>query len=191
MTDPGSTTTFTVDRPPTEAFDATTDVRGWWSEDIDGPTDQPGAEFTYRSEDLHRARIRVTDAGPGRRVSWLVVDDHFACTEDEAEWTGTTITFDLAPVGGRTAVRSTHQGLTPAHECFEVCSTAWGLFVDSSLRSLITTGEGRPGRRAHQSLDTGAEPRTGEETPRLGTARSSRRGSGRQRASSCWWRRRS
>jgi hypothetical protein len=57
MTDHGFTTTFPVDRTPTEAFDAITNVRGWWSEEIDGRTDQLGAEFTYRHEDVHRVGL--------------------------------------------------------------------------------------------------------------------------------------
>jgi hypothetical protein len=108
----------------------------------------------------------VTEADPGRRISWLVLDNHFAFTEDQTEWTGTTVTFDIAEEGGRTEVRFTHQGLTPACECFEVCSTAWGFFVNSSLRSLITTGEGRPNRLGHPPIDTAAETRTEEEIPR-------------------------
>jgi hypothetical protein len=157
MADHGFATTFAVDRAPTEAFDAITNVRGWWSEEIDGRTDQLGAEFTYRHEDVHRCRIRVTEAVPGRKVSWLVVDNYFKFTEDETEWTGTTISFDISEKDGQTEVRFTHQGLVPAYECFEVCCTAWGFYVNGSLQSLITNGEGqpnghgRPGLRAEEA----------------------------------------
>jgi len=152
MTDHGFTTTFTVDRTPTEAFDAITDVRGWWSEEIDGPTDQVGAEFTYRYEHVHRCRIRVTDAVPDRKVSWLVVDNYFNFTADETEWTGTTIHFDIAERDGRTEVRFTHQGLVPAEECYEICSTAWGFYVNGSLQSLITAGVGQSNGRGRPRL---------------------------------------
>jgi hypothetical protein len=144
MADHGFATTFAVDRAPTEAFHAITNVRGWWSEEIDGRTDQVGAEFTYRHEDVHRCRIRVTEAVPGRKVSWLVVDNYFNFTEDETEWTGTTISFDISEKDGQTEVRFTHQGLVPAYECFEGCCTAWGFYVNGSLQSLITNGEGQP-----------------------------------------------
>jgi hypothetical protein len=152
MADHGFTTTFAVDRTPTEAFDAITNVRGWWSEEIDGRTDQLGAEFTYRHEDVHRCRILVTEAVPGRKVSWLVVGNYFNFTEDETEWTGTTISFDISEKDGQTEVRFTHQGLVPAYECFEVCSTAWGFYVNGSLQSLITTGEGQPNGRGRPRL---------------------------------------
>jgi hypothetical protein len=39
MDDKSLTITFTVDRTADEAFAAITNVRGWWSGEIDGPTD--------------------------------------------------------------------------------------------------------------------------------------------------------
>lgn len=144
MTDLGFTTTFAVDRTPAEAFDAISNVRGWWSQNIDGPTAAPGDEFTLVYKDEHRCQIRVTEAVPGQKVSWLVVDNYFKFTEDETEWTGTTINFDIAEKEGQTEVRFTHQGLVPAYECFDVCSNAWGFHINGSLRKLITTGAGNP-----------------------------------------------
>lgn len=155
MSDHSFTTGFSVDRTPKEAFDAITNVRGWWSEEIDGGTAGPGDEFTYRAGDIHRCRIRVTEAVPDRKISWLVVENHFDFTEDQTEWTGTTITFDIAEKDGQTEVRFTHQGLVPEHECFDVCSTSWGFYVNDSLQSLITAGEGQPNRRSRPPAPAG------------------------------------
>jgi len=138
------TLSFTVDQSPEEAFAAITDVRAWWSGTIEGPTDRLGAEFSYSVPDIHRSTFRITELEPARRVSWLVLDAWLSFTEDPEEWAGTTVTFDLSEVQGRTLVRFTHVGLSPEQECYEVCHTAWGQYVLGSLRSLIESGAGRP-----------------------------------------------
>src|SRR6201999_288813 len=66
---------------------------------------------------------------------------------DTTEWANTTITFDIAERDGATEVRFAHHGLVPEYECFRLCSTAWGFFINTSLRELITTGTGRPNSR--------------------------------------------
>ncbi len=144
MSDHSFTTGFTVDQTPREAFDAISNVRGWWTEDIDGPTAAPGDEFRYRAEDIHVTRFRVTEAVPGRRVAWRVLENHFDSVEDTTEWADTTVEFDISEKDGRTEVRFTHRGLVPVYECYDNCSNAWGFFVTSSLRDLIATGTGRP-----------------------------------------------
>ena len=106
------TLSFTVDQSPEEAFAAITDVRAWWSGTIEGPTDRLGAEFSYSVPDIHRSTFRITELEPARRVSWLVLDAWLSFTEDPEEWAGTTVTFDLSEVEGRTFVRFTHVGLS-------------------------------------------------------------------------------
>ncbi|MEO6089504.1 MAG: SRPBCC domain-containing protein [Umezawaea sp.] len=156
MSDQSFTTTFSVDRTPREVFDAVVDVRGWWSEDIDGGTAEAGDEFEYRNGDVHTCKVRITEVVPDRRVSWLVLENHFDFTADQTEWAGTTVDFDIAEVDGRTELRFTHGGLVPVHECYDVCSTAWGFYVGDSLRELVTTGAGQPNAAGRTTLGAGA-----------------------------------
>lgn len=144
MTDRSFTTSILVDQTPQQAFAAITNVRGWWSEEIEGPTDTVGRAFDYRYRDAHRCRIEVTELVPGRKVAWRVLENHFSFTEDKTEWTGTDVVFDISRVGDRTEVRLTHVGLVPDYECFDICSDGWTTYVNGSLRALITTGKGRP-----------------------------------------------
>jgi hypothetical protein len=144
MTSQNFTTSFLVDQSPGEAFAAITNVRGWWSGDIDGPTDQLGQEFTYRYRDLHYSKQRVTERVPVRKVAWRVEDAYLSFTDDPGEWTGTQVTFEISRVGDQTEVRFSHLGLVPESECFDQCSSAWGFYINTSLRRLITTGEGQP-----------------------------------------------
>jgi uncharacterized protein YndB with AHSA1/START domain len=133
-------TTFTVDQAPDEVFAAINDVRSWWTGDIAGGTSALGDEFTYRHQDVHRSTQRVTELVPGKRVEWLVTDAHLSFTEDPAEWTGTRVVFDIGSGPEGTEVRFTHVGLSPDVACYESCSSAWGFFVNGSLRSRITAG---------------------------------------------------
>jgi len=138
------TITFSVDQTPEEAFEAITNVRGWWSGEIEGPTDKLGGDFTYRYQNIHYSKQKVTELVPGRRVVWLVLDSFLDFIEDKREWNGTKVTFDIARKGGKTEVRFTHAGLVPTHECYGACSNAWSSYIRGSLRSLIATGKGQP-----------------------------------------------
>jgi Activator of Hsp90 ATPase homolog 1-like protein len=144
MTSQTFSTAFSVDQTPEEVFDAIVNVRGWWGEDVDGSTDALGAEFIYRYKDVHRCTLRVTDLVPAETVTWLVVDNYFAFTEDAREWEGTEMHFEIVPNRKATEIRFTHRGLVPDYECFEVCSNSWNFYLRTSLRALIRTGKGLP-----------------------------------------------
>jgi uncharacterized protein YndB with AHSA1/START domain len=138
------TTSITVDRSPDEVFAAVNDVRGWWSGEIDGKTDQLGAEFTYRYKDAHRTTQRITEFVPGKKVVWRVVDSEINFVKDKTEWTGTDIVFEIGEKDGGTELRFTHVGLVPTIQCYGNCSGAWGYYINESLKGLLTTGKGAP-----------------------------------------------
>ena len=142
--DQNYTANFSVDQSPEEVFAAINNVRGWWSEQIEGRTDKLGAEWTYRYKDVHHCEMKITEFIPRQKVVWLVVDNHFNFTKDKTEWKGTKVIFEISKKGNKTEVRFTHQGLVPEYECFEVCSDAWGSYIKGSLRNLITKGKGQP-----------------------------------------------
>lgn len=165
--DQNFTATFLVERTPQEAFEAITDVRGWWSEEVEGVTDQVGGEFDYRYQDVHRCTVRVTDLVPGRKVAWHVVDNQFNFIEDQAEWKDTQVVFEISETDGGAEVRFTHVGLVPRYECYDVCSNAWGGYIGGSLRNLINTGKGQPNPKEdgdapdHQHAATVARAKAG------------------------------
>jgi hypothetical protein len=145
------TFTITVDKTPEEAFAAINNVRGWWSGEIDGNTDALGAEWTYRYKDIHYSKQRITELVPGKKVVWLVVDSYLNFVEDKKEWNGTEVVFEIIRNGDQTEVRFTHRGLSPDVECFDGCSSAWGFYINTSLRNLIATGKGEPNRKEKKS----------------------------------------
>jgi hypothetical protein len=140
----GFTTSFMVDQTPNEVFTAINNVRGWWSGEIDGDADRPGAEFIYHYKDMHRSTQQVTEFVPGKKVVWHVTDAQLTFAKDKTEWIGTDIVFEIAKQGDKTELRFTHEGLVPAFECYGGCSGAWGALVEGNLRNLITTGKNQP-----------------------------------------------
>lgn len=147
------TYTFTVERSAAEAFAAICDPRAWWSGDIEGRTDTLGDEWSYRVPEIHFSAFRITELVPDRSVAWLVTDSWLAFTEDQQEWTGTTVRFDVRPTADGTEVRFTHEGLVPQVECYGVCRVAWGEYVLGSLKELIEAGAGRPDSFGEGKLD--------------------------------------
>ena len=151
MNTPNLTFTITVDQTPEEAFAAINNVRGWWSGEIDGNTDTLAAEWSYRYEDIHYSKQRITELVPGKRVAWLVVDSYLNFVDDKKEWNGTEITFEISRKGDQTEVRFSHLGLNPEVECFDSCSSAWGFYINTSLRNLIATGKGEPNKKEEKN----------------------------------------
>jgi hypothetical protein len=146
MSGPSFTSSFLVDKSPEEVFAAINNVRGWWSGNIEGETDKLGDEFTYRYEDVHYSKQKITEFVPNKKVVWLVEDSFLSFVEDKTEWNGTSISFEVTKKGDETEVRFTHQGLVPEYECFEACSGAWSYYMNESLREYIVSGHGAPNK---------------------------------------------
>lgn len=137
-------TSFSVDQTPNEVFNAVNNVRGWWSERIDGGTSKLNDEFTYQRWELHKCTMKLIEVVPDKKVVWLVLDNYFSFIKDKTEWVGTKIEFDISEKDGKTQLQFTHQGLVPAYECYDICFDAWTSYIQGSLRDLITTGKGQP-----------------------------------------------
>lgn len=133
-----------VDQSPMEVFNAVNNVRGWWSEEINGNTEKLNEEFHYSFEDVHLCTMKIIESVPGERVTWKVLKNYFKFTKDSSEWTGNEILFKITPDGDKTRLQFTQIGLTPEYECFDICQNAWGNYFNNSLRNLITTGKGQP-----------------------------------------------
>jgi len=138
------TTSILVDQTPEQVFNAINNVRGWWSEEIEGNTAKLNDEFNYHYKDVHRCKMKLIEVVPNKKVVWLVLDNYFSFTKDKTEWINTHIEFDISQEGGKTRLKFTHEGLVPDYECYEACHAGWSNYINHSLRNLIVTGKGQP-----------------------------------------------
>ena len=144
MTAADYTATILVDQDQTTAFNAIKNFRAWWSEEIEGNTDQLNEEFFYHYKDIHLCKLKLIEMVPDEKLVYQVLDNQFNFTKDKTEWIDTKLIFELSNEDGKTKVRFTHEGLVPDYECYDVCFDAWTGYIKNSLYNLITTGKGEP-----------------------------------------------
>ena len=138
------TTTLLVDQTPEEAFAAINNVRGWWSEEIEGSTDKLNEVFFYHYQDIHLCKLKLIELVPEKKLVYQVLDNQFNFTNDKSEWINTKLIFKISGEGNKTKIEYTHEGLIPDYECYNVCFDAWTFYIKKSLYNLITIGKGEP-----------------------------------------------
>ena len=58
------TVSILVDKDSKTAFNAIKNFRGWWSEEIEGKTDQLGEVFVYHYKDIHICKMKLIEIIP-------------------------------------------------------------------------------------------------------------------------------
>lgn len=138
------TTTITVDKDISSAFNSIKNFRAWWSEEIEGNTDKVGETFFYHYKDVHLSKIKLIEMDTDKKLVYQVTDNEFNFTKDKTEWIDTKLIFDLSTEGNKTKIVFTHEGLVPEYECYNVCNDAWTSYIQGSLKNFIETGTGKP-----------------------------------------------
>jgi uncharacterized protein YndB with AHSA1/START domain len=87
----------------------------WWSEDV-SETDGVVALGFFNRTTIYRLRLQV--GKPGEVAEWL-------CDTGD-EWSGTRISFRLAPIKSGAELRFTHSDWHAESEYFLSCNTTWG-----------------------------------------------------------------
>lgn len=151
----GFTTILIVDQTPEEVFKAVNNVRGWWSEEIEGSTEQLNEVFKYHHKDVHACKLKLVELVPAKKVVWHVLDNYFNFTKDKTEWIDTKISFEISKKDGGTELVFTHLGLNPEYECYAICCECWEEYIHKSLRGLITAQKGAPNPKENREANNG------------------------------------
>lgn len=144
MNNQNYTTGFTIDSSAQEVFNAITNVRSWWSGEIDGETKKLGDEFTYRYQTMHMSKQKVTEFIPDKKIVWHVTDAEISFVKNKTEWKDTDIVFELFEEDGKTTLKFTHVGLHPEFECYSACSQGWDSLINTNLKNLVQSGKSQP-----------------------------------------------
>jgi hypothetical protein len=136
--------TLLVDQTQNEVFNAVNNVRGWWSEELEGDSEKLNDEFIYRHGDIHYSKHKLIEIIPDEKVVWLTLDSKLTFVEKQDEWNGTKMVFEISKQDGKTRLDITHLGLVPEFQCYEGCFNGWTHYLKSSLLPLIATGKGNP-----------------------------------------------
>lgn len=119
-------------------------LRGWWTQTSETGTREADAIDVHFGPVWKRMRIERLVAD--RTVRWHCVDANLiaAGVRDPREWVDTSLIFRLVAVApDRCTLHFEHLGLTPAVDCYAICSAGWEQFL-GSLRRYVETGTGAP-----------------------------------------------
>ncbi|MEO0401787.1 MAG: hypothetical protein AAF214_05380 [Pseudomonadota bacterium] len=132
------TTSAPVERAARALLD---DLELWWSTRIE----RTATGFTTRFNNSHATFAVDPQPSPGRSV-WTCTDAHMIMdgVEDAAEWVATKLIWDIAKDPRGSVVTLTHQGLSPALPCFDICQRGWQHFFETSLRDHLNGHGGSP-----------------------------------------------
>jgi uncharacterized protein YndB with AHSA1/START domain len=138
-----------INAPRSRIYQALTTAAGlqaWWTEDCAIEQDI-GARSTFNFGETFKI-MRIAGLTTDAEVRWTCTNSHITAPglKRPDEWIGTEIVFRLTPHGAaneNTLLQFEHIGLSPALECYALCSSAWHQFL-GSLKQYVETGTGQP-----------------------------------------------
>ena len=132
-----------ADVTPHEAFEAVNQVNEWWAKNFEGSAEKLNDVFTVRFGDTW-VTFKIAEFIPDKKVVWQVTDCYLPWLNDKTEWNGTSVAFEISPLGNATQVTMTHIGLVPGVECYEMCEAGWNHHFKESFLKLLTEHVGAP-----------------------------------------------
>ena len=133
---------LTIEAAPEQVWGALTqpdEIGHWWTNDLN-VTPEVGSlvEFRFGEWGDFVIRFEVAELDQARKVHWI------HRYSPVAQWSGTSVTWQLEPVHNGTWLVFTHDGFVKKDETFEQTRGNWNYFL-ASLKSYLETGKGTPG----------------------------------------------
>lgn len=135
---------FLVNDSAKEVFRKINSVTKWWTENLEGKSQQLNDEFTVQFDEVHVSTQKIIELIPDKKIIWLVTKSKLNFIKNQQEWTDTKICFELLEMNGKTQITFTHFGLVPEIECYKDCSKGWNYYINGSLVKYLTEGKGKP-----------------------------------------------
>ena len=138
---------ISVEASADKVFKCINNVKGWWSENLKGDSENQDGVFTIDFGGDIFVTHKLVEVVPNKKVVWLVTDCYLSWLKDKSEWTNTKVVFNISTEGNLTTIHFTHIGLVPQVECYNDCVKGWEQYIKGSLQKLITEGEGQPQKK--------------------------------------------
>ncbi|RDY60883.1 hypothetical protein [Flagellimonas nanhaiensis] len=118
----------------------------WWGE-VNHPITGPETVFRVSFGEAYWG-FKVIDFTPNIRITWECIESnqvHAGLKGIKEEWLGTKLHWNILEEDDSVSrVDFLHEGLVPAFNCYDVCSSAWDFFITDSLKSYVEEGIGKP-----------------------------------------------
>jgi hypothetical protein len=145
MANQNYSTRVEVSKSGREVFNHVNDVSKWWvrevvgtSTEFEGKSSNLNDEFILRHGDVHYSKHRLVEVIPGKKIVWLATESKLNwIKENKEEWTGTKMIFEMVPVGEKTNLIFTHDGLIPQLECYGHCVHFWDRVINDWLYNFM------------------------------------------------------
>jgi len=136
------TRSISVNISAAEAMNKISKLTDWWGVTFSGTCEKQNDKFLIKMGGDSFFNMTVAELLPRKKIVWLVTDCNMPWYSDKKEWLHTKLIFDFTECNGLTTLTFTHQGLTPAIECYKDCEPGWNHWITRSLFSYLTTGKG-------------------------------------------------
>jgi hypothetical protein len=140
------TATFVAKTSAATAFNSINSVSKWWTENLEGHSENLHDVFTVRFADTF-VTMKIIEVIAEKKIVWEVTDCFLHWLQDKKEWKNTQVVFEILSEHGSVQIDFTHLGLVPAAACYNDCVKGWDQYIKGSLRKLITEGQGSPERK--------------------------------------------